>query len=387
MKPERLIASRLRFGSGVAAVSIAVSFLVMIVANAISAGFRSTLRDGVAAVVGDIRISTPTMSSTGGENPIPAHLPSEKDILAIDGVDSVSPVVVRSAVVRSGGIIQGVIIKGVESVEDGSLGVEIPSRLSEITGLGEGDDLVTWFVGDKLKVRKFHIRKVYDSLVEDGSTMLIRASIGDIRRVNGWSEDLASSVEVALKPAYRSEAMTQAICERIGTLLVLSPDESENGLLVTTSRADYSELFSWLDLLRNNVSVILILMTIVAGFNMISGLLILLFRNIPTIGILKTLGMTDKAISSAFLRASAVLILKGMAVGNAIAILFCILQSRFQLIRLNPENYYVSAVPVKFDLLPVLAIDIVSFAVIMLLLLIPSLFISRVDPAETVKMD
>ena len=387
MKPERLIASRLHFGSGVAAVSIAVSFLVMIVAGAISAGFRSSLRDGVAAVVGDIRISTPTMSSTGGENPIPARLPSEEDILAIDGVESVSPVVVRSAVVRSGGIIQGVIIKGVETGEEGDLGVEIPSRLSEITGLGEGDDLVTWFVGEKLKVRKFHIRKVYDSLVEDGSTMLVKASIDDIRRVNGWSDDLASSVEVALKPAYRGEMMTEAICEKIGTLLVLSPDESENGLLVTTARHDYSELFSWLELLRNNVSFILILMTIVAGFNMVSGLLILLFRNIPTIGILKTLGMTDKAISSAFLRASSVLILKGMAAGNAIAILFCILQSKFHLISLNPANYYVSFVPVKLNILPVLAIDVVSFAVIMLLLLIPSLFISKVDPAETVKMD
>ena len=327
------------------------------------------------------------MSSTGGEYPIPAHLPSEKDILAIDGVESVSPVVVRSAVVRSGGIIQGVIIKGVETMEDGSLDVEIPSRLSEITGLGVGEDLVTWFVGEKLKVRKFHISKVYDSIVEDGSTMLVRASIGDIRRINGWSEDQASSVEVALKPAYRGEMMTEAICQQIGTLLVLSSDESENGLLVTTARHDYSELFSWLELLRGNVSFILILMTIVAGFNMVSGLLILLFRNIPTIGILKTLGMTDKAISSAFLRASSVLILKGMAAGNAIAILFCLLQSKFHLIHLNPANYYVSHVPVRLNILPILAIDVVSFAVIMLLLLIPSLFISRVDPAETVKMD
>ena len=387
MKPERLIASRLRFGSGVAAASIAVSFLVMIVAIAISSGFRNSLRDGIAAVVGDIRITTPTLSSTGGLYPVPAHLPSEEDILAIEGVESLSPVVVRSAVVRAGGIIQGVIVKGVETGEEGGLNVEIPSRLSEITGLGEGDDMVTWFVGEKLKVRKFHIAKVYDSLIEDGNALLVRASIDDIRRINGWSEDEASSVEVALKPAYRNERVTEAICDRIGTLLMLSQDESENGLLVTTARHDYNELFSWLDLLRNNVSFIIILMTIVAGFNMVSGLLILLFRNIPTIGILKTLGMTDKAISSAFLRASSVLVLKGMAVGNAIALLFCLLQSKFQLIHLNPENYYVSAVPVHVDIFSVLAIDIVSYGVIMLLLLIPSVFISRVDPAETVKME
>jgi lipoprotein-releasing system permease protein len=135
-----------------------------------------------------------------------------------------------------------------------------------------------------------------------------------------------------------------------------------------------------------NVFFILLLMTVVAGFNMISGLLIMLFENTSTIGLLKSLGMTDKAIAKVFLSSSAVLTLKGMAMGNAIAILFCIIQSSTHLLKLDPVNYFVSFVPVRMNLGLVLAADAGAFIVIMLLLLIPCLFISKVDPAETVRV-
>ena len=134
-----------------------------------------------------------------------------------------------------------------------------------------------------------------------------------------------------------------------------------------------------------NVMIILILMTIVAGFNMISGLLILLFRNISTIGTLKSLGMTDRNISEVFLRASAVVVLKGMLIGNAVALLFCFIQGNTHFIPLNPENYFLSYVPVSVNVPWIIAADVISFIVIMLLLLIPCLFVSRVDPAKTVR--
>ena len=135
-----------------------------------------------------------------------------------------------------------------------------------------------------------------------------------------------------------------------------------------------------------NVLFILILMTIVAGFNMISGLLIMLFENISTIGLLKTLGMTDRAIAKVFLSSSAVLAIKGMAIGNALAIIFCVVQSTTHVLELDPVNYFVSYVPVHPDMGLILTADVIAFAAIMLLLLIPCLFISKVDPAETVRV-
>jgi lipoprotein-releasing system permease protein len=127
-------------------------------------------------------------------------------------------------------------------------------------------------------------------------------------------------------------------------------------------------------------------MTVVAGFNMISGLLILLFENISTIGILKSMGMTDKSISKVFLAASARLVSVGMLIGNVLAMLICIIQKTTHILKLNPENYYVSFVPVNIDLVQILMADALSFVAIMLLLLIPCLFISKVDPAQTVRV-
>ena len=157
--------------------------------------------------------------------------------------------------------------------------------------------------------------------------------------------------------------------------------------MATAAQDRYPQLFAWLNLLDFNVLFILILMTVVAGFNMISGLLIVLFRNIPTIGTLKTLGMGDRTISAVFLRVASGVVLKGMAVGNILALLFCLIQGTTHLIRLNPENYFVSYVPVHVNLPLILGADLVSLLAIMALLTLPTLFISRVDPATTVRMN
>ena len=181
------------------------------------------------------------------------------------------------------------------------------------------------------------------------------------------------------------EAINAAASE-IGYRMNAYASEEDDTLVATSSVSRYPQLFDWLGLIDFNVFFILMLMTVVAGFNMISGLLIMLFENISTIGLLKSLGMTDRAIAKVFLSSSAVLVLKGMAIGNAIAFLICIIQDTTHLLRLDPENYFVSSVPVNLDFSAILIADAAAFIVIMLLLLIPSLFISRVDPAETVRV-
>jgi lipoprotein-releasing system permease protein len=119
---------------------------------------------------------------------------------------------------------------------------------------------------------------------------------------------------------------------------------------------------------------------------MISGLLIMLFENISTIGLLKALGMTDREVSKVFISSSAVLVMQGMAIGNALALLFCLIQEKTHFLKMNPENYFVSYVPVDVNFGAVLATDLISFAAILLLLLVPTIFISKVDPAQTVRV-
>ncbi len=387
MDASGFISGKLKFQGNIAVISITVSFLIIIIAVAVSSGFRHAIRDGVAAVMGDVQITSIGSSSFGDSNPIPSELPSHDKILSIPGVASSSPVAFGAGIVKNEDIIHGIILKGSSDYNDSSMTVSIPRRLSEITGLKEGDPMVTYFVGEKMKVRKFTVASVYEDLVAFDDNLIVNASLQDVQRVNGWTPSEASLHEVRLLPQARGESLSREISDRIGATLMLSEDEDEQSLMTTTSANRYPQLFDWLRLLDFNVVFILILMIIVAGFNMISGLLIMLFRNISTIGTLKTLGMTDRSIGKVFLRVSSGVVLKGMLLGNSLGLLFCLVQSLTHFIKLDPASYFVSYVPVHVNIPLILGADVFAYFAIMLLLLIPTLFIARVDPSQTVKMD
>ena len=383
MVADSFISRKIKFKGNIAAVATAVSFFVIIVAVAVSSGFRAQLRDGVAAMTGDIRI-TPYVS--GGQDPVPMprHLPSEDKILAIPGVTGIVPVVSRAGIVKNGEIVHGVIVKGTPD-QVGGLAVSIPHRLSEITGLKAGEDLTTYFVGEKVRARKFQITAEHRDIIETDDNLLVYAGLEDMQRLNGWDSTSVSQLEVKVKNA--SPKVLKDIEARISYILSSSEDEDENGLYVISSARSYPQIFDWLGLLDVNVLIVLILMTLVAGFNMISGLLVMLLRNIPLIGTLKALGMQDRAIGRLFVRIGAEAVLKGMLVGNALAFLFCLIQGTTHLIKLDPANYFVSFVPVHLPFWGILGADIAAFLGIVLLMWLPALSISKIDPAETVKAD
>lgn len=391
MDASLFIAKRLRFKGRIAMVSIAVSFLVMIIAVSVSSGFRREIRSGLSSISGDVRLVPPTMNVLDADYPIdrsPAYLPYVENV---KDVDHIVPVAYRAGIVKHGENIHGVIFKGVPketaSLPDSlALAVSIPSRLAEMTGLAPGDRMLTYFVGEDVKARQFNVAAVHESMIQADDRLVVYASLGDIQRVNGWSEDQVSSMEIILDKDNASAGSIEDTADEIGTLVNIYSSDEEASVIAVSSVSSYPQLFDWLNLIDFNVLFILVLMTIVAGFNMISGLLIMLFENIPTIGLLKSLGMTDRSIAKVFLSSSAVLVLKGMAAGNVLAVLFCIIQGTTHLLRLDPENYFVSFVPVNLDFGMIICADVISFVVIMLLLLIPSLFISKVDPAETVRV-
>ena len=386
MDASFFIAGRLRFKGNIAMICIAVSFLVMIIAVSVSSGFRHAIRSGLSDISGDIRITPPTLSVLDESLPIEADAAYRPYIEEVEGVSEIRPVVYKAGIVKSGDNIQGVLFKGMENDDTVSLAVSVPKRLAEIAGLQTGDRMLTYFVGESVKARQFTVMSVYDALVEADDKLVVYADISDLQRVNGWSASEVSCLEILLEDDMRNESDIESANDRIGTLINAYSSDDEEAVIASSSVSSYPQLFDWLSLIDFNVLLILILMTIVAGFNMISGLLIMLFENISTIGLLKSLGMTDRAISKVFLSSSAILVAKGMLAGNALAILFCIIQDTTKVLRLNPENYFVSFVPVKMDFGMILTADILAFVLIMLLLLIPCLFISKVDPADTVRV-
>lgn len=376
MNAEGLIAGRLRFRGKLAVTAVAVSFFVMIIAVAISDGFRKEIRNGISDACGDVSLSASSLNFYGDSDPVCCSEEELQKILADSRVRRVTPAVYRAGIVKSGDDICGVLVKGAEPVDSVAMGVVIPQKLARTMRLSEGDEMLTYFIGENVKARKFKITGIYDNPVEAGEQMIVRASISDMRRLNGWTEDDASVLELGLQEQFRTREGMRAVARNFASdyVAISTPDR-------------YSQIFDWLDLIDFNVVAILVLMTIVAGFNMISGLLILLFQNISTIGILKSMGMTDRSISKVFLKVSARLVAWGMLIGNAAALAFCAVQSATHLIKLTPENYFVSFVPVSVNIPLVILADAVAFVAIMLLELIPTVFISKVDPAITAKAE
>ncbi len=363
-----------------AAIAIAVSFFVIIVAVAVSSGFRHSIREGVAAMTGDVRIAP--FSQEGEEAAsMPLHLPSEQQILSLPSVKEIVPSVVRAGIVKQGDLVHGIVVKGVERA-DSALTVSIPQRLSEITGLGIGNDLTVYFVGEKVRVRKFHITEVHRDLLEVDDNLLVYARMEDMQRLNGWSEEEVSCLDVITQGG--DPDGTAAL---VGNLLLTSGHPQEERLYASSSRQAYPQVFDWLNLLDFNVLIILLLMTVVAGFNMVSGLLIMLLRNISTIGTLKTLGMDNRSVGRLFVRIGAEAVLKGMLAGNALALLFCLIQGTTHLIPLDPANYFVSWVPVHVNIWGILLADAAAFLGILALLWLPSRAVASIDPAQSVKAD
>lgn len=386
MDASFFIASRLRFKGRLVVVSITVSYLVMIIALAVSSGFRNEIRQGLSDICGDVQLTPQNADPYDGQASVtasPSYLPQIKDI---EGVDEIRPVIYRAGIVKNDDNIHGVLFKGVETEDTTALGVSIPRRLAEIANLKPGDRMLTYFVGGKVKMRQFQVTSVYDAMLETDDRLIVYASLADLQRLNGWDRQQVSGLEILLDPSFRNEEDMKDIAYLVGSVAYEGTRDTDESVYASSVISRYPQLFDWLGLIDFNVLFILVLMTIVAGFNMISGLLIMLFENISTIGLLKSLGMTDRSISKIFLSSSAALVLKGMCIGNVLAFVFCLVQSRTHVIGLDPENYFVSFVPVDINWGTVLAADLLSFAVIMVLLLIPCIFISRVDPADTVRV-
>ena len=362
MDASFFISRRLRFKRGLVTASIAVSFLVMILAVSISSGFRHAIRDGLSAVVGDIQLTPPDQNVLDESSPIEADPDYLEALQQIEGIRSVVPVVYRAGIVKKGDNIHGVLFKGMVSgpqsiteteIPDSiPLPVSIPKRLSEITSLECGDRMLAYFVGEKVKMRQFNVVSVHDVMVEADDNLVVIAELSDLQRLLDWDGDKVSAMEIMLDPSCKDEETVKDITMTVGTIVSAYSEDSESPVIATSSISKFPQIFDWLDLIDFNVFFILLLMTIVAGFNM----------------------------------SSAVLVGKGMLAGNVLALAFCIIQGFTGLIPLDPENYFVSSVPVHIDPVWILAADLIAFVSIMFLLLIPCIFISKVDPADTVRV-
>ncbi len=391
------IARRLRYKGRVVMAAVAVSFFVVIIAVAVSAGFRHEIRGGISKMAGDILLTSPDFNYLDEKSPLSVNQSYIPKLDSLEGVEKVSPVICRAGIVRHNEDIYGVMVKGVEGgvrqatgahVDDTvALAVAVPASMAEQAGIRKGDRLLTYFIAEKIKVRQFNVVDIYEPLVRVDDRFLIYADISDMRRLNGWTDEQASMFEVILSQEYTDRDGLELKSAQIEDLIYENASDDDDLLRTFSSAKRYPQIFDWFGVIDFNAVFVLLLMIAVAGVNMMTGLLIMLFENISAIGLLKSIGMRNRAIARVFLMCAMGVVLKGMIIGNLLALAFCIVQDTSHFITLDPVNYFVSYVPVHIDVTTVLLADAVAFASIMVLMLIPSMFVLRVDPAKTVKMD
>jgi lipoprotein-releasing system permease protein len=249
--------------------------------------------------------------------------------------------------------------------------------------LRKGDSFIMHFVQDPPRMRKFTICGIYETSLEEFDKMYVYCDIGHIKRLNGWKEDQVSGFEIFIKDFDKLDDMTTAVRDAIGYKIT----EDEEKFKVTNIRIKYPQIFDWLNFQDINVMIIIFLMLVVAGFNMISGLLILILEKTNMIGVLKALGSNDITIRRIFLYQAAWLIGKGLFWGNLIGIGLAFLQLKTGLVTLDPTSYYIKTVPVNLQLTHILLLNAGTMAAILIMLLVPSKLISRITPVKAIKYD
>jgi lipoprotein-releasing system permease protein len=387
----------------IAIIGIAMGLGVMILAVAILTGFKQQIREKVVGFGSHIQIMNFDSNISFETTPISDTQAFIPKIKQIHGLAHIEVFATKAGIIRTEEDIQGVVLKGIGSdfdwsyfksnMVEGSVfkvtdtgrtdKVIISKKISEMLRLKTGDSFSMLFIQDPPRMRKFTISGIYETSLEEFDKMYVFCDIGHIKRLNGWREDQVSGFEIFINDFNKLDEITSEVRDVIGYKLT----EEETKFKVTNIRIRYPQIFDWLNFQDLNVVVIILLMLIVAGFNMISGLLILILEKTNMIGVLKSVGAEDITIRRVFLYQAAYLIGKGLFWGNLIGIGLAFLQLKTGLITLDPSSYYIKTVPVNLQLSHILLLNAGTMAAIILMLLVPSQLISRITPVKAIKYD
>jgi lipoprotein-releasing system permease protein len=407
---ERLIKGR-REGTSfsrpiniIAIIGIALGLAVMIIAVATLTGFKQQIRDKVVGFGSHIQVVNFDANYSFETAPVSISSDFVPKIKSLPGIRHVEVFATKAGIIKTRENIQGIVLKGIGpdfdwsyfkscmvdgkviTVSDtGSISnrVVISKKLSGMLNLRTGDSISAYFIQQPARSRRFVISGIYETSLEEFDKIFVFCDIRHIKRLNGWEDDQVSGFEIFINDFDELEKMTLDIQEVIGYRL----QEKEATVKVRNIREKYPQIFDWLNFQDMNVVIVIILMLIVAGFNMISGILILILEKTNMIGILKALGSEDKTIRRIFIYQAAYLIGKGLFWGNLIGIGFAYLQLKTGFITLDPSSYYLKTVPINLDILHILLLNAGTMAVIILMLLIPSQLVSRITPVKAIKYD
>lgn len=387
----------------IAIAGIALGLAVMILSVAIVTGFKKEIRNKVIGFGSHIQIINFDSNISFETSPISTIQDFIPDITTIPEVRHIQPFATKAGIIKAHEEIQGVILKGIDGSFDWSFfeqnmnsgfrfeisdtlpGNEalISQTIASLLRLKVGDDFAMYFVQDPPRVRRFRVSGIYETGLEELDKLFVIADLRHIQRLNDWREDQVSGFEILLDDYDNLESVTMKVEELAGN--IFTKDLSR--LRVLSIKNKYPQFFDWLELLDMNVWVILSLMVIVAGFNMVSGLLILILDRTVMIGILKALGMENGGLRKIFLYHSVYLVGKGLIWGNLAGILLALIQQYTGILKLDQASYFISTVPVNLKLSHILLLNAGTMIITVLMLIVPSYIIGRISPEKTIRFD
>lgn len=383
---------------------IAIGLAVMIVAVAVVVGFKHEVRDKVVGLGSDITITNFDAQKSYETVPVVAGDSLLNVLHSTEGVKHVQRYSTKPGMIMTDDNFLGMVLKGVAQEYDWTflrkhlLEGEIPmfsdsastnrtlvSRtIANKLNIHMGDKLYTYYIeGDNVRARRLEVAGIYQTNFSLYDDLFLLTDLHTVNRLNNWKADQVSGIELEVMNYDQLEEIKESIREQVE----MQTDRFGNTYYVQTVEESNPQIFAWLDLLDMNVWVILILMTGVAGFTMISGLLIIILERTNMIGILKAIGADNLAIRKIFLSFSVFLIGRGMFWGNLIGLAFVLVQSQFRLFKLDPATYYVDSVPVEFNVGWWVLLNVCTLLVSVLMLVGPSYLITRIHPAKSIRFE
>lgn len=387
----------------IAMAGIAIGLVVMIVSVAVVIGFKHQVRDKVIGMGSDIVVSSIEGAQLYQMNPVVANDSLLSVIQNIPQVSHVQRYATKPGMIMTADNFQGMIVKGVAQEYDwtylkahlqegeipaltdsvASNRVLVSRSMADKLSLKVGDKLYTYYIEGNVRARRLTVSGIFQTNFSAFDDYFLITDMYTVHRLNGWEPDQVGGVEVAVSD-YR---FLNSVNDDIRGHIQEQTDRYGAIYCSRTSEELYPQIFAWLDLLDTNVWVILILMTGVAGFTMISGLLIIILERTQMIGVLKALGADNASIRQIFLSFSVFLIGRGMCWGNVIGLSCCLIQYFFEPIKLDPATYYVNAVPVELHLGWIVLLNVCTLLVSVGMLVGPSYLISHIHPAKSIRFE
>ena len=387
----------------IATAGIAVGLAVMILTIAITRGFKNQIRDKVMGFSQHITVTNSRVGLGVIEDPVVCMDTTMDALLSQSVVEHVQPYVNKPCIIRNSEAFHGFMLKGIGLEYDrtflnrymlkggfpepkdllGNNWVILSRNIADMLGLDVGTRADVYFMQDQVRIRRLTVTGIYETGFLEYDRMFGITEIKLLQRLNDWEPYEYSGLEIGLTNVSKVDEGYGQVRD------VMNAIEKQTGedFLVRTLYDTHSGLFAWLEVLDLNVWIILALMMGIAGFTMISGLLIIIFERTATIGMLKSMGASNKTVRKIFLRLASYIILKGMAIGNAVGIVICLAQQWFHIFPLDPANYYLDSVPMQVGLGWLIILNVVMFILSMLMMLIPSAVISRIVPSKSIRFE